>query len=73
VTLGCRYMVIKEVGDGTFGTVWRAINKQSGEVVCVIEYQATCGLSVVGTVLQKSCFNRLFMILRLVSALIVVS
>ncbi|XP_020091990.1 cyclin-dependent kinase F-4-like isoform X1 [Ananas comosus] len=29
-----RYKVIKEVGDGTFGTVWRAINKQSGEVVC---------------------------------------
>ncbi|XP_009400730.2 cyclin-dependent kinase F-4 [Musa acuminata AAA Group] len=30
-----RYMVIKEVGDGTFGTVWRAINKQSGEVVAI--------------------------------------
>lgn len=29
-----RYKVIKEVGDGTFGSVWRAINKQSGEVVC---------------------------------------
>ncbi|THG16369.1 hypothetical protein TEA_019164 [Camellia sinensis var. sinensis] len=27
-----RYKIIKEVGDGTFGTVWRAINKQTGEV-----------------------------------------
>ncbi|CAH8313002.1 unnamed protein product [Eruca vesicaria subsp. sativa] len=30
-----RYKLIKEVGDGTFGTVWRAINKQTGEVVAV--------------------------------------
>ncbi|XP_020204025.1 cyclin-dependent kinase F-4 [Cajanus cajan] len=30
-----RYKLIKEVGDGTFGTVWRAINKQSGEVVAI--------------------------------------
>ncbi|XP_039123605.1 cyclin-dependent kinase F-4-like [Dioscorea cayenensis subsp. rotundata] len=30
-----RYKVIKEVGDGTFGTVWRAINKQNGEVVAI--------------------------------------
>jgi hypothetical protein len=29
-----RYNIIKEVGDGTFGSVWRAINKESGEVVC---------------------------------------
>ncbi|KAG5540413.1 hypothetical protein RHGRI_020584 [Rhododendron griersonianum] len=29
------YKIIKEVGDGTFGTVWRAINKQSGEVVAI--------------------------------------
>ncbi|KAJ0961195.1 hypothetical protein J5N97_000838 [Dioscorea zingiberensis] len=29
------YKVIKEVGDGTFGTVWRALNKQSGEVVAI--------------------------------------
>lgn len=28
-----RYTIIKEVGDGTFGSVWRAINKQIGEVV----------------------------------------
>ena len=28
-----RYTIIKEVGDGTFGSVWRAINKQTGEVV----------------------------------------
>lgn len=30
-----RYQIIKEVGDGTFGTVWRAINKLSGEVVSI--------------------------------------
>lgn len=28
-----RYKLIKEVGNGTFGSVWRAINKQTGEVV----------------------------------------
>ncbi|KAK4389135.1 Cyclin-dependent kinase F-4 [Sesamum angolense] len=27
-----RYKVIKEVGNGTFGSVWRALSKQSGEV-----------------------------------------
>lgn len=30
-----RYTLIKEVGDGTFGSVWRAINKQTGEVVAI--------------------------------------
>lgn len=30
-----RYKLIKEVGDGTFGSVWRAINKLSGDVVAV--------------------------------------
>ncbi|EEF49248.1 mak, putative [Ricinus communis] len=30
-----RYKLIKEVGDGTFGSVFRAINKQSGEVVAI--------------------------------------
>ncbi|KAL6533656.1 Cyclin-dependent kinase F-4 [Orobanche hederae] len=30
-----RYEVIKEVGNGTFGSVWRALNKQSGEVVAI--------------------------------------
>ncbi|KAL8159919.1 hypothetical protein V2J09_001456 [Rumex salicifolius] len=30
------YNIIKEVGDGTFGTVWRAINKQTGDVVSYI-------------------------------------
>ncbi|KAH0939306.1 hypothetical protein HID58_006767 [Brassica napus] len=27
----CRYNFVKEVGDGTFGNVWRAVNKQTGE------------------------------------------
>ncbi|XP_052209516.1 cyclin-dependent kinase F-4-like isoform X2 [Diospyros lotus] len=30
-----RYRVINEVGDGTFGNVWRAINKQTGETVAI--------------------------------------
>ncbi|XP_057480359.1 cyclin-dependent kinase F-4-like [Actinidia eriantha] len=30
-----RYKIIKEVGDGTFGSVWRAINRQTGEVVAI--------------------------------------
>ncbi|KAK8639933.1 hypothetical protein V6N13_138299 [Hibiscus sabdariffa] len=30
-----RYTLIKEVGDGTFGRVWRAIHKQSGELVAI--------------------------------------
>ncbi|GFP98827.1 cyclin-dependent kinase f-4 [Phtheirospermum japonicum] len=30
-----RYTVIKEVGNGTFGSVWRALNKQTGEVVAI--------------------------------------
>ncbi|XP_062233751.1 cyclin-dependent kinase F-4-like isoform X1 [Phragmites australis] len=30
-----RYTIIKEVGDGTFGSVWRAINKENGEVVAI--------------------------------------
>ncbi|CAI0408982.1 unnamed protein product [Linum tenue] len=30
-----RYKLIKEVGDGTFGTVWRAINRHNGEVVAI--------------------------------------
>lgn len=30
-----RYKIIKEVGNGTFGSVWRALNKQTGEVVAI--------------------------------------
>lgn len=30
-----RYKIIKEVGDGTFGSVWRAISKQTSEVVAI--------------------------------------
>jgi hypothetical protein len=34
-----RYKLIKEVGDGTFGSVWRAINKQSSEVVSILQLE----------------------------------
>ncbi|XP_060211394.1 cyclin-dependent kinase F-4-like [Lycium barbarum] len=30
-----RYQIIEEVGNGTFGNVWRALNKQTGEVVAI--------------------------------------
>ncbi|KAM3264066.1 cyclin-dependent kinase F-4 [Capsicum annuum] len=30
-----RYRIINEVGNGTFGNVWRALNKQTGEVVAI--------------------------------------
>ncbi|KAG2301793.1 hypothetical protein Bca4012_060143 [Brassica carinata] len=30
-----RYNLVKEVGDGTFGNVWRAVNKQTGEIVAI--------------------------------------
>ncbi|CAN6486971.1 unnamed protein product [Victoria cruziana] len=30
-----KYTLIKEVGDGTFGTVWRAIHRPTGEIVAV--------------------------------------
>ncbi|KAG7532596.1 Protein kinase domain [Arabidopsis thaliana x Arabidopsis arenosa] len=30
-----RYTLLKEVGDGTFGNVWRAVNKQTSEVVAI--------------------------------------
>jgi protein kinase len=30
-----RYTLLKEVGDGTFGNVWRAVNKQTNEVVAI--------------------------------------
>ncbi|XP_009760644.1 cyclin-dependent kinase F-4-like isoform X1 [Nicotiana tabacum] len=30
-----RYKIINEVGNGTFGNVWRALNKQTGEVVAI--------------------------------------
>ncbi|XP_055819343.1 cyclin-dependent kinase F-4-like [Solanum dulcamara] len=30
-----RYTIIKEVGNGTYGSVWRALNKETGEVVAI--------------------------------------
>jgi male germ cell-associated kinase len=28
-----RYMITKQLGDGTYGSVLKAVNRQSGEVV----------------------------------------
>jgi serine/threonine protein kinase len=30
-----RYKVVKQLGDGTYGNVWKAINRQTNEVVSV--------------------------------------
>jgi len=30
-----RYKVIKELGDGTYGSVWKALNQQTHEIVAI--------------------------------------
>ncbi|EYU29090.1 hypothetical protein MIMGU_mgv1a0075471mg, partial [Erythranthe guttata] len=30
-----RFTIIKEVGNGSFGNVWRALSKKTGEVVAI--------------------------------------
>lgn len=30
-----RYKVLKQLGDGTYGTVWKAVNRQTNEVVAI--------------------------------------
>eukprot|EP00877_Chromochloris_zofingiensis_P014338 jgi/Chrzof1/9158/Cz03g38050.t1 len=30
-----RYKVVKQLGDGTYGAVWKAINRQTSEVVAI--------------------------------------
>jgi protein kinase len=30
-----RYKVIKQLGDGTYGSVWKATNRQTNEVVAI--------------------------------------
>lgn len=32
-TASCRYRVLKQLGDGTYGAVWKAVNRQTNEVV----------------------------------------
>lgn len=49
-------MLIKEVGDGTFGSVWRAINKQTGEVVSICSY--------LSAYIEKNCEKWLFSVLQ---------
>lgn len=29
----CRYRVTEQLGDGTYGSVWKAINRETNEVV----------------------------------------
>jgi serine/threonine protein kinase len=31
--MGFRYKVVKQLGDGTYGSVWKAMNRQTNEVV----------------------------------------
>ena len=49
-----RYKIIKEVGDGTFGSVWRAINKQTGEIVSLFPIDAKDALRKFFNVLLPS-------------------
>lgn len=30
----CRYKIVKQLGDGTYGSVWKGMNHQTNEVVC---------------------------------------
>lgn len=48
----CRYKIMKQLGDGTYGSVWKATNRQTNEVVsdccllllwCAWEVQAQVG------------------------------
>ena len=44
----CRYKVVKQLGDGTYGSVWKAINNQTNDVVCA-------GLYACEEVMLHSC------------------
>ena len=37
-----RYKVTKQLGDGTYGTVLKAANRQTGEIVSRCEYSVDC-------------------------------
>lgn len=39
-----RYKVIKQLGDGTYGSVWKAINRQTNEVVRALARPHACGM-----------------------------
>jgi protein kinase len=31
----CRYKVTRQLGDGTYGTVWKAVSRATGETVAI--------------------------------------
>ena len=37
-----RYKVLKQLGDGTYGSVWKAINRQTNEVVRATWVAGSC-------------------------------
>ena len=39
-----RYKVIKALGDGTYGTVSKAVNRASGEIVAIKRMKKKCKL-----------------------------
>ena len=39
-----RYKVIKALGDGTYGTVSKAVNRASGEIVAIKRMKKKCTL-----------------------------
>lgn len=46
-TAAARYKVVKQLGDGTYGNVWKAINRQTNEVV-------SCAMRARGRVLANT-------------------
>lgn len=49
-----RYKVVKQLGDGTYGSVWKAINRQTNEVV-------SCPKDILGPYL---CYRSHFLLQR---------
>ncbi len=59
---GTRYKLQRQLGDGTYGTVWKAVNRTSGETVaikmmkrCFAAWEECVSLREVSTNAQASC------------------
>eukprot|EP00882_Tetradesmus_deserticola_P022099 GHRQ01023982.1.p1 GENE.GHRQ01023982.1~~GHRQ01023982.1.p1 ORF type:complete len:139 (+),score=16.29 GHRQ01023982.1:861-1277(+) len=65
-----RYKVVKQLGDGTYGNVWKAINRQTNEVVSSIMQEPKIGSEQAGVVaspapdemqsIRKRCSTHIF-------------
>jgi hypothetical protein len=54
-----RYKITKQLGDGTYGSVLKAVNRTSGEVVSFVAKQKAAQTSVVVDTYQSVIQNRL--------------